>query len=31
MSNGTMEIRYGGRYGNQLFGYFSARLYSEKN
>lgn len=31
MSNGTMEIRYGGRYGNNLFGYFSARLYCEKN
>lgn len=31
MSNGNLEVILGGRYGNQLFMYFNARIFSEKN
>ena len=31
MSNGNLEVKLEGRYGNQLFMYFNARIFSEKN
>lgn len=31
MSNGTLKINLQGRYGNQLFIYFNARIFAEKN